>query len=39
MEITLGSWDAMTRYEINFEYPGALVGSNAFDWHFRSGTR
>ena len=36
MEVTLGSWDGMTHYEIDFEYPEALVGSNAFDWHFRS---
>jgi broad specificity phosphatase PhoE len=36
MEVTLGSWDGMTHYEIDFEYPGALVGSDAFDWYFRS---
>jgi probable phosphoglycerate mutase len=35
-EITIGSWDGMTRYEIDMEYPGALDGSDAFDWYFRS---
>ena len=36
MEVTIGSWDGMTRYEIDVEYPGALAGSDAFDWYFRS---
>jgi len=36
MEVTLGSWDGMSHYEIDTEYPGALVGCNAFDWYFRS---
>lgn len=26
----------MSRYEITTEYPGALDGSDAFDWFFRS---
>jgi broad specificity phosphatase PhoE len=34
--VTIGSWDGMTRYEIDMEYPGALGGSDAFDWYFRS---
>lgn len=36
MEVTVGSWDGMTLYEIDQEYPGALNGTNAFDWYFRS---
>jgi broad specificity phosphatase PhoE len=36
IEVTLGSWDGMTLYEIDTEYPGALTGSDAFDWYFRS---
>jgi broad specificity phosphatase PhoE len=36
MEVTMGSWDGMTRHEIDFEYPGALHGTDAFDWYFRS---
>jgi probable phosphoglycerate mutase len=35
-EISLGSWDGMTLYEIDQEYPGALQGVNAFNWFFRS---
>jgi broad specificity phosphatase PhoE len=35
-EVTIGSWDGMTNYEIEAEYPGALRGANAFDWYFRS---
>ena len=36
IEVTLGSWDGMTLYEIDAEYPRALAGSDAFDWYFRS---
>ncbi len=36
MEVTVGSWDGMSLYEIDMEYPGALDGSDAFDWYFRS---
>lgn len=36
MEVTLGSWDGMTHYEIDIEHPGALKGADAFDWFFRS---
>lgn len=36
MEVTLGSWDGMTRYEIDIEYPGTLKDADAFDWFFRS---
>lgn len=35
-EVTIGSWDGMSHYEIDVEYPGALDGANAFDWNFRS---
>jgi broad specificity phosphatase PhoE len=35
-EVTIGSWDGMSRFEIVTEYPGALDGSDAFDWFFRS---
>ncbi|MGO4451707.1 histidine phosphatase family protein [Phyllobacterium sp. TAF24] len=35
-EVTLGSWDGMTHYEIDTEYPGLLTGADAFDWYFRS---
>jgi len=36
MEVTVGSWDGMTHYEIDMEYPGALEGADAYDWFFRS---
>jgi broad specificity phosphatase PhoE len=36
MEVSVGSWDGMTLYEISAEYPDALNGSDAFDWFFRS---
>lgn len=36
VEVTTGSWDGMTRFEIDNEFPGTLDGSNAFDWYFRS---
>lgn len=36
MEVTVGSWDGMTHYEIDMEYPDALKGADAFDWFFRS---
>jgi broad specificity phosphatase PhoE len=36
MEVTTGSWDGMTLYEIDVEYPGALEGADAVDWYFRS---
>ena len=36
MEVSLGSWDGMSHYEIHVEYPGALDGADAFDWYFRS---
>lgn len=36
VEVTTGSWDGMTRFEIDNEFPGHLDGSNAFDWYFRA---
>jgi probable phosphoglycerate mutase len=36
MEVTVGSWDGMTHFEIDMEYPGALQGADTFDWYFRS---
>ena len=35
-EVSLGSWDGMSLYEIGQEYPTALQGITAFDWFFRS---
>jgi broad specificity phosphatase PhoE len=32
MEVTVGSWDGLTHYEIDAEYPSALAGANASDW-------
>lgn len=36
MEVTIGCWDGLTKFEINTEFPGMLDGSDAFDWYFRS---
>ena len=36
MEVTVGSWDGMTKFEIGSEFPGYLDGSDVFDWYFRS---
>ncbi|MEX1109076.1 MAG: histidine phosphatase family protein [Dongiaceae bacterium] len=35
-EVTIGPWDGMIDYEIESEYPGALGGTDAFNWYFRS---
>ncbi|PDT30778.1 phosphoglycerate mutase [Rhizobium sp. L9] len=35
-EVTVGSWDGMTRFEIDNEFPGILDGTDAFNWYFRS---
>jgi broad specificity phosphatase PhoE len=35
-EVSIGSWDGMSHYEISMEYPDALSGADAFDWFFRS---
>lgn len=36
VEVTTGSWDGMTRFEIDAEFPGHLDGSDAFNWYFRA---
>jgi probable phosphoglycerate mutase len=36
IEVTTGSWDGMTQFEIEQEYPGALTGADPYDWYFRS---
>ena len=36
MEVSIGSWDGLTMFEIENEFPGMLDGSDAFDWYFRS---
>jgi broad specificity phosphatase PhoE len=36
MEVTVGSWDGMTKFEIDSEFTGFLDGSDAFDWYFKS---
>jgi probable phosphoglycerate mutase len=36
VEVTTGSWDGLTRFEIDNEFPGHLDGSTAFDWYFRA---
>ena len=35
-EVSMGSWDGLTQFEIDMEWPGMLEGSTAFDWYFRS---
>jgi broad specificity phosphatase PhoE len=36
MEVSVGTWDGMTLYEIGVEYPDALDGSDSFNWYFHS---
>ncbi|MCY1232056.1 hypothetical protein D9M72_445260 [compost metagenome] len=36
MEVSVGSWDGLTMFEIDNEFPGVLDGSDAFDWYVRS---
>jgi broad specificity phosphatase PhoE len=31
-EVSIGSWDGMSHYEIRMEYPDALSATDAFDW-------
>ncbi|MFN6935747.1 MAG: histidine phosphatase family protein [Tsuneonella sp.] len=35
-EVSTGSWDGLTQFEIDMEWPGMLQGTTAFDWYFRS---
>jgi probable phosphoglycerate mutase len=34
-EVSAGSWDGMSQYEILVEYPNSLTGADMFDWYFR----
>ncbi|UXU08176.1 histidine phosphatase family protein [Agrobacterium tumefaciens] len=36
VEVTTGSWDGKTRFEIDAEFLGRLEGSSAFNWYFRA---
>lgn len=36
VEVSIGRWDGMTRYEIEMEYPVQIANSNEFNWFFRS---
>lgn len=36
MEVSVGCWDGMTKFEIDTEFPEMLDGSDAFDWYFKS---
>jgi broad specificity phosphatase PhoE len=35
-EVSFGSWNGLTAIDIEYLYPGACDGCNAFDWYFRS---
>jgi probable phosphoglycerate mutase len=35
-EVSIGSWDGLSQYEIGMEYPDAMMGADAFNWFFRS---
>jgi broad specificity phosphatase PhoE len=35
-EVSLGSWDGLTHYDIDAQWPGLLDGATPFDWFFRS---
>ena len=35
-EVSIGSWDGLTDFEIEAEYPGSLSGATPYDWFFRS---
>ncbi|HEV2867033.1 MAG TPA: histidine phosphatase family protein [Allosphingosinicella sp.] len=35
-EVSIGSWDGLTHFDIDACWPGLLDGSTAFDWFFRS---
>jgi broad specificity phosphatase PhoE len=36
VEVTLGAWDGLTMTDIDALWPGALDGSDPFDWYFRA---
>jgi broad specificity phosphatase PhoE len=35
-EVSIGSWDGLTRIDIDAGWPGRLNGCSAFDWFFRA---
>ncbi|MBI1361743.1 MAG: histidine phosphatase family protein [Alphaproteobacteria bacterium] len=35
-EVSLGTWDGMSMYEIEMEFPGALSAAGRHDWYFRA---
>ncbi|WP_106407611.1 histidine phosphatase family protein [Aquidulcibacter paucihalophilus] len=35
-EVSVGSWDGLTHYDIDAQWPRVLDGSTHFDWFFRS---
>ncbi len=35
-EVSIGSWDGLTRIDIDAGWPGRLNGCNAYDWFFRA---
>jgi probable phosphoglycerate mutase len=35
-EVSIGSWDGLTRADIDAGWPGRLNGCNAYDWFFRA---
>lgn len=35
-EISTGAWDGLTQEEIEAGWPGALAGTDHYDWYFRS---
>jgi broad specificity phosphatase PhoE len=35
-EVSLGSWDGLTHFDIDAQWPGLLDDSTPFDWFFRS---
>jgi broad specificity phosphatase PhoE len=35
-EVSAGSWDGLTQEDIEAGWPGALDGSNPYDWYFRA---
>jgi broad specificity phosphatase PhoE len=35
-EVSIGSWDGLTRIDIDAGWPGRLDGCNTYDWFFRA---
>jgi broad specificity phosphatase PhoE len=35
-EVSIGSWDGLTRIDINAGWPGRLDGYNVYEWFFRA---